>query len=736
MNTSNTSNGDPGAWERFRQTQYAYHGARWLPLVALALVTYLLFPVVGSFTVFVPDVGEVSTEGVLAPFDFDVLMTEAERQQEAEQLAAQVQPTYQYQDGVSDSVAAHVARVFSSLDSADTARTLLEIAQEADLPLTSQEVTLLENPRMRQAFAGAIGRMVATYLARGVAASGTIEEETHNEVFVVRRDGNEVRMNRDSITTRAQYLELRMQQHPNSNSLIADVLFVKLLNTFFRPSLLPNLAATAEARDLARASVDPLKDHVRANERIISSNEIVTAEARDRLLALQQELVNRGELDTASFLRIVGQVLTNALVVAVFWLLLLLYLPNTYGELRHMYVFSALFAVVILAAAANHRFIHPGAELIPIPFAALVMTVLFNGRIAMVGAMVLAVLLGFQPDYGGPDAFYIALLGGVTAALSVRTISRRTEVLSSTALVVIAFAVAAFTVGLRDGWSAQEFGFSVVRGASNATVSAALVFMALPIFERWAHVTTDLSLLELSDPNRLLLRRLATEVPGTYAHSVAMANLSERACDAIGAGGLLARVGCYYHDIGKLQKPLHFVENQGVGGNPHDRLPPDASATIIRNHVIDGLALAEEHGLPPTLKAFIPEHHGTAEITYFLERARQDGEVPKESLYLYRYPGPKPRSAETAVCMLADGVEAGLRVLDEPTPKKLSAAIQYVVNQRVEAGQLDEAPLTLAQLDKVKDSFVHTLSGMYHNRLDYPEEAGGITADWDGESDT
>ncbi|MCH6547511.1 MAG: HDIG domain-containing protein [Gemmatimonadetes bacterium] len=216
---------------------------------------------------------------------------------------------------------------------------------------------------------------------------------------------------------------------------------------------------------------------------------------------------------------------------------------------------------------------------------------------------------------------------------------------------------------------------------------------------------------------------------------MAMANLSENACEAIGADGLLARVGCYYHDIGKLQKPLHFVENQTASGNPHDRLPPDVSASIIRNHVIEGMELADDHRLPPTIKAFIPEHHGTGEITYFLGRARKSGEVPEEDLYLYAYPGPKPQSVETAVCMLADGVEAALRVLDDPSPQKLRAAIDHVVNQRIQAGQLDEAPLTLAQLETVKETFVHTLSGMYHNRLDYPEEAGGITADWDGSTE-
>jgi hypothetical protein len=257
-----------------------------------------------------------------------------------------------------------------------------------------------------------------------------------------------------------------------------------------------------------------------------------------------------------------------------------------------------------------------------------------------------------------------------------------------------------------------------------------LVFLALPIFERWAHVTTDMTLLELSDPSQPLLRRLATEVPGTYAHSVAMASLCEGACNEIGADGLLARVGCYYHDIGKLQKPLHFVENQGVGGNPHDRLPPDVSAHIIRNHVVEGLELADSHKLPHSIKAFISEHHGTAEITYFLDRARKDGIVTDDNVRLFRYPGPRPRSAETAVCMLADAVEAGLRVIEEPSPQKLRDAIDHVIQQRMETGQLDEAPLTMGQLSLVKGEFVRRLTGMYHNRIEYPEETGGITAKW------
>jgi hypothetical protein len=263
----------------------------------------------------------------------------------------------------------------------------------------------------------------------------------------------------------------------------------------------------------------------------------------------------------------------------------------------------------------------------------------------------------------------------------------------------------------------------------NGVVSTALAAIALPAFETFTGITTNLTLLELSDPDRPLLRRLATEAPGTYAHSVAMANLCEAACNAIGANGLLARVGCYYHDIGKIHRPQYFAENVGPGGNPHDRLPPETSAEIIRNHVSEGLDLAAQHALPPAVRAFIPEHHGTSEITYFLERARLGGAaVPAEGAY--RYPGPRPRSVETAVALLADGVEAAIRVLDEPSGTRLADAIDHLFEQRIAGGQLAEAPLTLAQLGRIRDVFLRVLGGMYHGRVEYPAAAGGISAGW------
>jgi cyclic-di-AMP phosphodiesterase PgpH len=716
------------------ESHIGFHLARWLPMVGVAALTYLLFPVAQGFDVpRQPQVGEVSSQEVLAPFAFDVSKAPTEIQREADQLAAAAPAIYDFRTDVVDSLVGRLDTLFADIERAESGSVILERARAYGLRLTGEEAQYLQDPRVRRRFHTSTKRMIERYLGRGVAAAGTVANETSEFIWIRDADGERL-VERDSVLTLRRYLDRRTEVHPDSTSSLGDQTFVKLLQAFFTPSIVPNVRQTQARRQELRAGIDSVKDHVQANERIVAAHEVITPEARDRLVALRQALLNRGGVGGSSFRSVAGQMLTNGLIVSVFWLLLSLYLRDTYGELRQVLVLASLFSMVVIGAAVNRALIHDGPELIPIPFAAVLITVLFNGRIAMVAAMVMAVLLGSQAVYGGQDAFYIALIGGVAAALSVRRIRRRSHILASAAVITGAFALASMTVALRVGWSLPEFGTSIVRGATNATVSAALVFLALPIFESLARVSTDLTLLELSDPSHPLLRRLATEVPGTYAHSVAVANLCEPACNAIGGNGLLARVGCYYHDVGKMHRPLHFAENQGVGGNPHDRLPPETSASIIRDHVTEGLALAEEHHLPDAVKAFIPEHHGTREISYFLDRASKEGVLTDEDRELFRYPGPVPQSIETAVAMLADGVEAAIRVLEEPTAKTLRDAIDHVVRQRIEEGQLDQAPITLGDLEKVKEEFMRTLSGMYHNRIDYPEEVGGISAHWSAAS--
>jgi cyclic-di-AMP phosphodiesterase PgpH len=264
----------------------------------------------------------------------------------------------------------------------------------------------------------------------------------------------------------------------------------------------------------------------------------------------------------------------------------------------------------------------------------------------------------------------------------------------------------------------------VVPGRTGELVTAIFVALgSLLVYraQRWRRIPDHLRWLGWADLNKPLLRRLSLEAPGTYAHTIAMANLTEAACNAIGADGLLGRVGSYYHDIGKLRKPQHFVENQPRGRNPHDKLKPSTSASIIRSHVRDGIELAKEDGVPGPIRAFIAEHHGTLPIAYFLAKARErdDSVNPME----YAYPGPIPQSAETAICMLADAAEATVRSLADPTPAAIRTVVQATISQRIEDGQLGDAPITLRQLSVVREHFVRILTGMYHGRIEYPAPA-------------
>ena len=387
-------------------------------------------------------------------------------------------------------------------------------------------------------------------------------------------------------------------------------------------------------------------------------------------------------------------------------------------------------AASILGAAAVARWQPQHPELIPLPFTAMMLTVLFNGRVSLTAAMIASLVVGLQPVFHDSPALFFSAAGGVTAALSIRVLRRRSHLMVVVLLVGAGYLVGAIAIGLSSAASAGEILVRALGGTVNGLVSAGLTLLLLPVAEALTHITTDLTLLELSDPSRPLLRRLSLEAPGTYAHSVAMANLVEAACNRVGANGLLGRVGCYYHDVGKVKNPQYFVENQTRGNNPHDRLDPRASAQIIKAHVTDGLALAAEVALPDAVAAFIPEHHGTMEITYFLDRAKKLEAGPAPRPVDFAYPGPKPRSVETAVTMLADSVEAALRVLEDLTPAKIEEAINHIVRTKLNQGQLDDAPITLRQINQVKAEFVRSIAGMYHNRIDYPESSGGISASW------
>jgi putative nucleotidyltransferase with HDIG domain len=708
-----------------------YHAERWAWVVALAVLAYLAFPSSSIDVAPLLEAGKVADRDVIAPFTFSVNKTDQELAREAEELASTVKPIYEFQQRALDSATSALHIFFGAIDAAQTQvpQAVLRVARQYDITLTPEEVSYLANDRKRHRLERALAELLDHTLALGVTAPGVLQVEQAPEL-IIRRRSSETAVARDQVLSYAQYLSRARAAHPDRGSVAGDAVYLRLAGRFFRPTLVPNGVETERRRDELRRSVDRTKYVVRAGERIVGAHEVVTSEARERLVALQQELLRRGAATSRSVRGVFGPLLRDSLVIGIFWVMMLFYRRETYRERRQVALVGCLLAASILGGAAIARWVPNEPVLIPLPFTAMMLTVLFNGRFAMIAAMIAALVVGLQPVFHDAPTLFFCVVGGVTAALSIRVLRRRSHLMVVVLLVGAGYLVGALAIGFASAWTASEILRRALWGTVNGLVSAGLTLLLLPVAEALTRITTDLTLLELSDPSRPLLRRLSLEAPGTYAHSIAMANLVEAACNRVGANGLLGRVGCYYHDIGKVRNPAYFVENQTRGNNPHDRLDARRSAEIIKAHVTDGLALAAEAGIPAAVAAFIPEHHGTAEITYFFDRAKRSESGPAPRAADYMYPGPKPQSIETAVTMLADSVEAALRVLEDLTPQKIEEAISHIVRTKLNQGQLDDAPITLRQINQVKAEFVRSIGGMYHNRIDYPESSGGISASW------
>ena len=715
-----------------------YHGSRIGLAIAVSILTVNLFP--SSPVVEYPlyEVGSVATEQIIAPFAYEVPKDPAELEREREEAARLAEPIFVARPSGADSARQALASFIRVIDTAAASRqreSIIAAAAARRVQLSAAEAEYLMQPSRRQELYNAVDRAFSRWLAVGVAPAGSLDGV--RGTVIIRETGQttaqgtvpERRVSVDSVMTFGAMLP-RARAATALDGPIEEGLFTRFLTAFFHPTIVLDPVATARSREDLRRSVPEYRYEVQQGEKIVGAHEVVTQAEHDKLRALLAERdQRRGSQGLAQ--RIAGAVLFDSLVIAIFGLSLLLFRPQLYQDFASLTLFAVLFAIVVGAAAVIARLPEMRPELVPIAFAAIIISVLFDPRISVIAAMTLAVLIGGQTIFRGTNALFINLLGGVAAAFSVRVLRRRNQTYHSTLIIGTAYLLAATAIGMTLGWAMKDIALSAAWGAANALISVMLAMWLLPLAEEFTGIDTDLRLLEWSDLNRDLMRRLSVEAPGTYAHTMAIANLAEAAANGIGANGLLARVGAYYHDIGKLKKPQYFVENQPKGRNPHDKLKPSTSASIIRNHVREGLELAAEHRLPKAVRAFITEHHGTGQISYFLEKGKErDGPIGNPSEFMY--PGPLPQTPETAVVMLADGVEAATRVLNEPTPQKIRDVIDLIVKQRIDQGQLREAPLTLKQMEQIKEQFARVLIGMHHNRIDYPASSGGVTAEFAG----
>ncbi len=406
-----------------------------------------------------------------------------------------------------------------------------------------------------------------------------------------------------------------------------------------------------------------------------------------------------------------------------------LYQPRFFERTARMLGFvSVLLGAFLVARLLNLRWPDvPEAVLGACLFASAVSAIANERRFAMGSMCILALLIA--ATIGFDIVFLLALLTGVVVFVyQLNEIRTRTKLITTGAITAIAVMAVTAAGGFASGATGAFIEQHTWRAGVAALTASLLVSGVLPFIERGFGIATALTLLEWRDPTKKLLQLLAREAPGTYTHSLALGTLAEAACDRIGANGLLAQVAALYHDIGKIPKADYFTENQEGGANRHDKLAPTMSLLIILGHVKDGLEMAREYKLPSVLRQFIAEHHGTTVVRYFhyvasekhaqIATGRHDREVPETE---FRYAGPKPRTRESAVLMLGDGVEGAVRALPEPTPGRIESVVHQIVTDRLNDGQLDDCDITLREVRMVEDSLVKSLCSIYHGRVSYPK---------------
>ncbi|CAN5856490.1 hypothetical protein BH20GEM1_BH20GEM1_07390 [soil metagenome] len=695
-------------------------------VATVVLATLSLFPPRGGDEIPLVREGVIAPEDVIAPIDFPVLRSEEELARQREVAALSVPPVYRVNSWAADSALARVARY---LDRADrvaveepSALASLDRHEGARLGLGGAELDRLSRAETRRALAELAERAIPGLYERAhflhpseliplsatritAQTAGEDEEMVPKEEVVPIRAGTEV----PGLATAARALDPEDER-----------LALHLLPALLAPDLEARPAVTELRREEARASVEAVKGEVLRGELIVPAHTRVTAEQEEKLRSLAAALdLDLGGLSPADARVAIGTFFVNAFLLCLFGFFLFLYQPSTFADFRSLAVIAIMWVIVIALAAFADRTPGVPSYAVPLAFASVLAAILWGTRLSAVMTLFLGCYLIAQGDLGFP-MLWSGLASGLVGAWSVRLIRRRTHFYESLVFIAAANLLALGCLALVQLWSWTEVGVALGWGFGSAAAAVFLAMGLLPLLEWAAGRTTDLTLLELADLNRPLLKQLLVEAPGTYHHSIIVGNLAESAAEGIGANSLLARVGAYYHDIGKLRRPEFFAENQRQGENPHDALSPQASARIISRHVEDGVEMARRAGLPEVVIEVLREHHGTTRLSFFWHKASEEGPGERPVVSDFIYPGPRPRSKETAVVMLADSVEAASRVMRDPSPEQLQQLVRRIVEMKLDENQFDEADLTFHDLAVVQDRLVGVLVGIHHHRIDYP----------------
>lgn len=681
-------------------------------LVGFAAV-FLLFALACISDRYSLQVGDIAHQTITATKDVEDTVTTEQHRKAA---AAAVEASYHLQDGANEEVLMALDELLAQLAQVQQYGQNLRNAADNPLMYNMRSYSADEISYARSMVSGI---SLTQYQAVVLLSTQT---ESFNTMVTELRSAVENALNttiREGQVTTSINSMISICQYRVDSDLTNSIIPV-VLNAVVKPNMVIDEEATEAAREAARESVEPVV--YKQGQNIVREGERVSAYQIAMLSAL-------GLLDSAGIDMSIYGGAALLVLAAMLVLVMLLHMlkPEVLQDVRQMLVIMLVMVISVALGVLCVKLIH--GYLTPVALGAILLTGLLGARVGVTAgislSLILAGLAAASNNAYSAEMVHLLLTGVVGSVAAVQFLAGRPQRVRTVVCGVMVAAVnlvLLLALGLMTASDLHSTFSLAVWSMAGGVLSGLIAVGFQPVFEAAFNLATPSKLLELANPNQPLLRRLLIEAPGTYHHSIIVANLAEAAAERIGANPLLARTGAYFHDIGKLKRPLYFKENQR-GENPHDHTDAYVSAAILTAHTSDGLALAQKHHLPPEIQRIIVEHHGDTPVMYFYHKALQQADGKPVDIKDFRYSGSCPTTKESAIVMLADTIEAAVRSMSDPTPQAIQRFIERLVRGKIEDGQLSHSPLSLLDIDGICEAFSTVLSGVFHERIEYPTVA-------------
>ncbi|NQT64610.1 MAG: HDIG domain-containing protein [FCB group bacterium] len=658
--------------------------------------------------------GEIAEKDINAPFDFDVYKTKETSDAEQAAAEAKVQPIYKVSENLKFNAQKNLDFVFQHFvlnDGLDAQKTNKKLKQNGyELSLENTKLLMNASRRVR----------IYNFLSENITKIFTIgiypDNYRYQEIKIT-KSNRIIDYDLNRLYSLEEAKNKLVNWHANQNE---KLLIRELADIILIENIIVDQDMTKVEKEKAKEKVSLTLGKIQKNERIIGKNQKLTSL---ELLKLQSLIIAQRDHDpTKNNLQLVlssfGIFLLSALILILFDYILVLFFPSNFSSIpRTIIILGGILVSVILTIFINNILIIPSL-IIPFSLSVLLIALIFNPHIGILFNFITLIFVSIFLNWSftNPVILSLTTFGGIIA---LKHMKKKQEFYPITLYLLISFFIVNTAVSLIKFESFTIYFWHLLWGIISCITSVVGLILLTPYVERKLNLATKQILLELLDFDNDLMKKMATVAPGTYHHSLIVGNLAESASEAVGANHLLARVGSYYHDIGKLENPQFFIENNPDSAVLHDKMMATESALLIRNHINDGLAFARKHNLPKSVIEIIQQHHGTGQIKYFYNKAVETNlDFNEEQFY---YPGPKAHTKEASIVLIADIVESTTKSLDDFSEERIKKVLDDTIHNLINEGQLDESPLTLKELEKIKTYMLPILMGVYRKRLEYPE---------------